>query len=44
MRGARSFLQGRFESAAREPFDDGWTPDERPQSELKTEVTIERAP
>src|SRR6476659_1915504 len=43
MRGARSFLQGRFESAAREPFDDGWTPDERPQSELNTEVTIERA-
>ena len=43
MRGARSFLQGRFESAAREAFDDGWTPDERPQTELKTEVTIERA-
>ena len=43
MRGARSFLQGRFESAARESFDDGWTPDERPQSELRTEVTIERA-
>ena len=43
LRGARSFLQGRFESAAREAFDDGWTPDERPQTELKTEVTIERA-
>ena len=43
MRGARSFLQGRFESVAREAFDDGWTPDERPQTELKTEVTIERA-
>jgi len=23
LRGARSFLQGRFESALREPFDDG---------------------
>src|SRR4249920_1997988 len=43
MRGARSFLQGRFESAAREAFDDGWTPDERPQTELKTEVSLERA-
>src|SRR6478736_1650436 len=43
LRGARSFLQGRFESAAREAFDDGWAPDEQPQSELKTEVTIEKA-
>src|ERR1044072_8448385 len=43
MRGARSHRQGRFESVAREAFDDGWTPDERPETELKTEVTIERA-
>jgi DNA repair photolyase len=43
LRGARSFLQGRFESVAREPFDDGWTPEERDQRELKTTVTIERA-
>jgi DNA repair photolyase len=43
LRGARSFIQGRFESAAREPFDDGWTPEEAAASELKTEVTIERA-
>jgi len=43
LRGARSFLQGRFESAARESFDDGWTPEEREQTELKTEVAIERA-
>src|ERR1051326_4925340 len=43
MRGARSFMQGRFETAAREPFDDGWTADEPPASEWKTEVTIERA-
>ena len=27
LRGARSFVQGRFESVAREAFDDGWTPD-----------------
>ncbi len=43
LRGARSFMQGRFESAAREAFDDGWTPEERDAAELKTEVTIERA-
>jgi DNA repair photolyase len=43
MRGARSFIQGRFESVAREEFDDGWTPEEKAQSGLKTEVTIERA-
>jgi DNA repair photolyase len=43
LRGARSFVQGRFESVAREAFDDGWTPEERDQRELKTTVTIERA-
>jgi DNA repair photolyase len=43
MRGARSFLQGRFESEAREAFDDGWTPEEKEETELKTQVTIERA-
>jgi DNA repair photolyase len=43
LRGARSFIQGRFESVAREPFNDGWTPDEPPEAELKTEVAIERA-
>jgi DNA repair photolyase len=43
LRGARSFLQGRFESVAREPFDDGWTPEERQATELQTTVTIERA-
>jgi hypothetical protein len=36
-------VQGRFESAAREAFDDGWTPDEPDTRELKTSVTIERA-
>ena len=43
LRGARSFVQGRFESVARETFDDGWTPEEPDQRELKTRVTIERA-
>jgi DNA repair photolyase len=43
LRGARSFIQGRFESVARESFDDGWTPEDAPASELKTEVAIERA-
>jgi DNA repair photolyase len=43
LRGARSFLQGRFESVAREPFDDGWTPEEPDQRELQATVTIERA-
>ncbi len=36
-------MQGRFETVAREPFDDGWTPEEEDQRELKTTVTIERA-
>ncbi|HJV10164.1 MAG TPA: PA0069 family radical SAM protein, partial [Burkholderiales bacterium] len=43
LRGARSFVQGRFESVAREAFDDGWTPDEPDTRELKTFVTIESA-
>ncbi len=43
LRGARSFVQGRFESVAREVFDDGWTPDEPDTRELKTSVTIESA-
>jgi len=43
LRGARSFIQGRFESVARESFDDGWTPEEKEKTELETSVTIERA-
>ncbi len=43
LRGARSFLQGRFETAARERVDDGWTPGEPDSRELKTHVTLERA-
>jgi DNA repair photolyase len=42
-RGARSFIQGRFETAAREAFDDGWTPEEREAVQLRTTVTEERA-
>jgi DNA repair photolyase len=36
-------MQGRFESVAREAFDDGWTPEEPDQRELRTQVTVERA-
>lgn len=43
LRGARSFVRGRFESVAREPFDDGWTPEEKDPRELETTVTEERA-
>src|SRR5213592_5247306 len=43
MRGARSFMQGRFETVAREAFDDGWTPEEKDERPLQTQVTIERA-
>jgi DNA repair photolyase len=43
LRGARSFVAGRFETVAREPFDDGWTPDEKDERPIETQVTIERA-
>ena len=43
LRGARSQIPGRFETLEREAFDDGWEPDEKPQAELRTQVTIERA-
>jgi DNA repair photolyase len=43
LRGARSFVQGRFETVAREAFDDGWTPEEADGRELKTAVAIESA-
>ena len=43
LRGARSFVLGRFESVAREAFDDGWTPEEPDTRKLKTSVTLERA-
>src|SRR5262245_59936269 len=43
LRGALSQIQGGFECAERAPFDDGWTPEDAPQPELKTQVTLERA-
>ena len=43
LRGARSFVAGRFETVAREPFDDGWAPDEHDERPIETQVTIERA-
>jgi hypothetical protein len=43
LRGARSFMQGRFETAVREPFDDGWTAEEKDERQLETTVTEERA-
>ncbi len=43
MRGARSFIQGRFENIGRESFDDGWTPEEQSETALQTQVVVERA-
>jgi DNA repair photolyase len=43
LRGARSFVAGRFETVAREAFDDGWTTEEGDDRPLETQVTIERA-
>lgn len=43
LRGARSFVPGRFESVQREPFDDGWTAEETEPQEIPTTVTEERA-
>ncbi|HEX9184416.1 MAG TPA: PA0069 family radical SAM protein [Burkholderiales bacterium] len=42
-RGALSQMQGRFETEAREAFDDGWRRDDEPLAPLQTTVTIERA-
>jgi len=43
LRGALSSIQGRFETAKREPFDDGWTREDEPAAPLETQVTEERA-
>ena len=43
LRGALSQVPGRFESFAREAFDDGWTRDDEPLEPLATTVAIERA-
>ncbi len=41
-RGALSQIAGRFESVAREDFDDGWGADDAPAPALETHVTEER--
>ncbi|HZM35843.1 MAG TPA: PA0069 family radical SAM protein [Burkholderiales bacterium] len=43
LRGARSFVAGRFETVQREAFDDGWMPEETDERPLETQVAIERA-
>jgi len=43
LRGALSQIQGRFDSAERSPFDDGWTSEERTDAPVPTTVTEERA-
>ena len=42
-RGARSNASGRFESQAREAFDDGWTLEDAEPQQLKTTLTAEKA-
>ena len=42
-RGARSNASGRFESQAREAFDDGWTLEDPEPQQLKTTLTAEKA-
>jgi DNA repair photolyase len=43
LRGALSQIQGRFETAERSPFDDGWANEEQTGDPFRTEVTEERA-
>jgi DNA repair photolyase len=42
-RGARSNASGRFESQARETFDDGWTLEDAEPQQLRTTLTAEKA-
>jgi DNA repair photolyase len=42
-RGARSNTSGRYESLAREDFDDGWSLDDDAPAPLRTTLTAERA-
>ncbi|MGH7337504.1 MAG: PA0069 family radical SAM protein, partial [Myxococcota bacterium] len=42
-RGALSQIQGRFESEARAPFDDGWTRADETPAPIRTTIAIERA-
>jgi len=43
LRGALSQIQGRYETAQRSPFDDGWTEEAEIENPLPTSVTEERA-
>jgi len=43
LRGALSQIQGRFETEARAPFDDGWTDEEQIENRFQTTVTEEKA-
>jgi DNA repair photolyase len=43
LRGALSQIQGRFETEARSPFDDGWPDDEQIDKTFQTAVVEERA-
>jgi DNA repair photolyase len=43
LRGALSQIQGRFETAERSPYDDGWANEDQIDREFKTTVTEERA-
>jgi DNA repair photolyase len=43
LRGARSFVAGRFESVERVAFDDGWTGDDPPAARIETQTAVERA-
>jgi hypothetical protein len=42
-RGAKSNHSGRYESAQREDFDDGWTLEDPQPQQLRTSLTAERA-
>lgn len=42
-RGARSNATGRYETLAREAFDDGWTIDDAGQGQIQTTLTAEKA-
>ena len=43
LRGTLSQIRGRFETAQRSPFDDGWADEEQINKSFRTEVTEERA-
>jgi len=43
LRGTLSQIQGRFDTAARSPFDDGWTPQEQAEVAVTTTVVEERS-